>query len=123
MRDPDGHIDGLTGLVQRMSLLPRLVRPMRRSVPTNRSAKEFARGERTSVLMIRAYTYKRLRNTVSKVKSARGAVPVSSTGPFPRTASRTRRACFQAPGAPQVPRGRVVLHPVTGQGAGMAVPR
>jgi hypothetical protein len=36
------------------------------------------------------------------VKSARGAVPVSSTGPFPRTASRTRRACFQAPGAPQV---------------------
>ncbi len=46
-----------------------------------------------------------------------------STGPFPQAASRTRRACLQAPGAPQVPRGRVVPHPVDGQGVGMAVPR
>jgi hypothetical protein len=36
------------------------------------------------------------------VKSVQGAVPVLSTGPFPWTASRTRRARFRAPGAPQV---------------------
>jgi hypothetical protein len=39
------------------------------------------------------------------VKSVRGAVLALSTGPFPRTASRTRRAPFRAPGAPQVPFG------------------
>jgi integrase len=35
------------------------------------------------------------------VKSIRGAVPALSAGPFSRTASRTRRARFRAPGAPQ----------------------
>ena len=35
------------------------------------------------------------------VKSARGEVSVLSTGPFPQAASRTRRARFRAPGAPE----------------------
>src|SRR4051794_7053226 len=45
----------------------------------------------------------RSRRSLWTVKSIRGAVLVSSTSPFPRTASRTRRARFRAPGAPQVP--------------------
>ena len=47
-----------------------------------------------------------------------------ATGGSPRTASRTRRACCQAPGSPQAPseaRGRP--HPVMGQGVGITAPR
>jgi hypothetical protein len=102
MRDPDGHIDGLTGLVQRMSLLPRLVRPMRRSVPTNRSAKEFARGERTGVLMIRAYTYKRLRNTVSTCRKSQARIPAAWEARNCRQVGDARRGAGVSPAATRI---------------------
>src|SRR5438874_12950290 len=41
------------------------------------------------------------RRRVGSVKSVQGAVSGPSTGPFPWTASRTRRATFIATGAPQ----------------------
>jgi hypothetical protein len=57
-----------------------------------------------------------------KVGLRRGAGRV--TGPFPQTASRTRRAPFNAPGSPQAPfEFRVVPDPVLGQGVGMIEPR
>ena len=42
------------------------------------------------------------------VKSVQGAVSGPSTGPFPWTASRTRRATFIATGAPQALRWLVL---------------
>ena len=58
------------------------------------------------------------------VKSARGEVSVLSTGPFPQAASRTRRARFRAPGAPQAVLVSVYFsHPMAGHGVGMTAPR
>ena len=58
-------------------------------------------GSRNTVSQSRAAIRSAIIPLTWVVKSIRGAVPVLSTGPFPRTASRTRRARFQAPGAPQ----------------------
>lgn len=61
---------------------------------------------------------------VAHVKSARGEVSVLSTGPFPQAASRTRRARFRAPGAPQAVLVSVYFsHPMAGHGVGMTAPR
>ena len=58
-------------------------------------------GSWKTVSQSRATTSSRITPLTWVVKSVRGAVSVLSTGPFPVTASRTRRACLRAPGAPQ----------------------
>ncbi len=59
---------------------------------------------------------------VGEVGPGRGAS--LSTGPFPRAASRTRRAPFNAPGSPQAPfRSAWFSASVVGQGDGMIDPR